>query len=142
MSPQRKQAEQTLRASEERYRHLYESIEEGFCVIQVVFDAKKTAVDYIFLEVNPSFEKQTGIAHARGKSMRAIASHHEAHWFEMFGQIALTGEPRRFEYPAAELHRWYEGYAYRIGEAHERKVGILFNDITERKRAEEQLLIK
>jgi signal transduction histidine kinase len=57
----------------------------------------------------------------------------------MFGQIALTGKSRRFEFPAAELHRWYEGYAYRLGEAHERKVGILFNDITERKRAEAQL---
>ena len=136
---QRKQVEQTLRASEERYRDLYESIDEGFCVIQVVFDAKNTAVDYIFLEVNPSFEKQTGIAQARGKSMRAIALHHEEHWFEMFGEIALTGKSRRFEYPAAEFHRWYEGYAYRLGKAHERKVGILFNDITERKRAEEQL---
>ena len=135
----RKQAEQTLRASEERYRHLYESIDEGCCVIQVIFDENNTAVDYIFLDANPSFEKQTGIAQARGKRMRAIALHHEDHWFEMFGHIALTGEPRRFEYPAAELHRWYEGNAYRLGEAHERKVGILFNDITERKRAEAQL---
>ncbi|HZN44170.1 MAG TPA: response regulator [Nitrospiraceae bacterium] len=135
----RKQAEQALRESEERYRDLYESIDEGFCVIQVVFDAKNTAVDYIFLEVNPSFEKQTGIPQARGKSMRAIALHHEEYWFEMFGEIALTGKSRRFEYPAAEFHRWYEGYAYRLGKAHERKVGILFNDITERKRAEEQL---
>ena len=136
---ERKQAEQTLRASEARYRHLYESIDEGFCVIQVVVDAQNTAVDYVFLEVNPSFEKQTGIGNARGKSMRQIASHHEEYWFDMYGQIALTGKSRRFEYPADELHRWYEGYAYRVGEAHERKVGILINDITDRKRTEEQL---
>ena len=135
----RKQAEQMLRASEERYRHLFESIDEGVCVIQVVFDANNRAVDYIFLEVNPAFEKQTGIAQAHGKSMRDIASRHEEHWFEMYGQIALTGESRRFEFPAVELHRWYEGYAYRVGEAHERKVSILFNDITDRKRAEELL---
>ncbi len=136
----RKQAEQTLRASEARYRHLYEAIDEGYCVIQVVFDANNTAIDYIFLDANPSFEKQTGIAQVRGKSMRAIALHHEEHWFEMFGKIALTGEAKRFENPAAELHRWYEGYAYRLGEAHEKKVGILFNDITKRKRAELQQL--
>jgi signal transduction histidine kinase len=136
---ERKQAEQALRASEERYRHLYESIDEGCCVIQVMFDANSKAVDYQFLEVNPAFEKQTGIAHAQGKSMRAIAFHHEEHWFEMFGEIALTGQSRRFEFPAAELHRWYEGYAYRFGEPDERKLGILFNDITERKRVEMQL---
>ena len=136
---ERKQVEQALRASEERYRHLYESIDEGCCVIQVMFDANNRAVDYQFLEVNPAFEKQTGIAHAQGKNMRAIAFHHEEHWFEMFGEIALTGQSRRFEFPAAELHRWYEGYAYRFGEPDERKVGILFNDITERKRVEAQL---
>lgn len=136
---ERKQAEQTLRASEERYRHLYESIDEGFCIIQMVFDASNMPMDYVFLEVNPSFEKQSGIVNASGRSMRAIASHHEEHWFDLFGQIALTGESRRFEYPAAELHRWYEGYAYRVGAAHERKVGIIFNDITERKRTEAQM---
>jgi len=134
-----KRAEESLRASEERYRHLYESIDEGFCVIQVVFDARNRAVDYVFLEVNPAFERQTGIPNARGKSMRTIAMHHEEHWFELYGEIAMTGEPKRFEFPATELHRWYEGYAYRLGQPHERKVGILFNDITERKRTEAQL---
>jgi PAS domain S-box-containing protein len=136
---ERKQAEQRLRASEERYRHLYESMDEGCCVIQVVFGANNRAIDYVFLDVNPSFEKQSGIANARGKSMRAIALHHEEHWFELYGKIALTGESRRFEYPAAELDRWYGGYAYRVGEAHERKVAILFNDITDRKRTEARL---
>jgi signal transduction histidine kinase len=105
----------------------------------MLFDANKKPVDYIFLEVNPAFEKQTGIVNPLGRRMRAIAKHHENHWFDMFGQVALTGESTRFEYPAEELHHWYEGYAYRLGEAHERKVAILFNDITARKRMEERL---
>lgn len=137
---QQQEGEAILRKSEERYRHLYESIDEGFCIIEVMFGGNKKAVDYVFLEVNPSFEKQTGIQHARGRGMREIAPHHEDHWFELYGKIALTGESRRFEYPAVGLHRWYEGYAYRIGEAHERKVAIIFNDITERKQAEEDVL--
>jgi signal transduction histidine kinase len=94
---------------------------------------------FIFLEVNSSFARQSVIVNARVQSMRGIALHHVEYWFELYGQIALTGESRRFEYPAAELQRWYEGYAYRVGEAHERKVAILFRDITERKRTEAQL---
>ena len=133
----RKQAEEVVQKSEDRYRKLYESIDEGFCIIQVLFDANNRAVDYVFLEVNPSFEKQTGIQDAQGRSMRQIAPHHEEHWFEMYGDIALNGQSKRFEYPADELHRWYEGYAYRIGEDTERKVAIIFNDITDRKQAEE-----
>jgi PAS domain S-box-containing protein len=125
--------ETALRYSEERYRTLYESIDEGFCVIHVLFDEDQTPVDYVFLEVNPAFEKQTGLHSARGRRMREIAPKHEQHWFDLYGHIAITGEPRRFEYPAMQLHRWYEGYAYRFGKPHERKVGIIFNDITERK---------
>ena len=134
-----REAEEALRQSEERYRRLYESIDEGFCIIEVVFDGCRRAVDFVFLEVNPSFERQTGILNAKGQRIRDIAPDHEAHWFDLFGTVALTGEPKRFEYPALELHRWYEGYAYRVGEECERKVGIIFNDITERKQAEERL---
>src|SRR3989475_6359630 len=91
------------------------------------------------LEVNPSFEKQTGIQNARGRRMREIAPQHEAHWFEIYGRIALTGEPVRFENQAAQLQRWYDVYAFRVGEPEDRKVAILFNDITERKHAEAKL---
>ncbi len=135
----RKQIDQALRASEERYRNLFRSIDEGFCIVEVVFDENKKPVDYIFLEINPAFERQTGIQNAHGRSMREIAPQHEEHWFQLYGQIVLTGESKRFEYPAVQLQRWYEGYAYRIGEANVKKVGIIFNDITERKKAQEVL---
>jgi signal transduction histidine kinase len=71
--------------------------------------------------------------------MRTVAFYHEDHWLEVFGQVALTGEARRFEFPTVDLQRWYEGYAYPFGEAHGKKIGILFNDITERKRTEAHL---
>src|SRR5258708_14625380 len=68
--------------------------------------------------------------------MREIAPQHEEHWFEIYGRVALTGEPVRFENQAAQLHRWYDVYAFRVGEPRDRKVAILFKDITERKQAE------
>ena len=68
--------------------------------------------------------------------MREIAPQHEEHWFEIYGKIALTGEPMRFENEAKQLGRWYDVYAFRVEDPKCRRVGILFNDITERKRAE------
>ena len=134
---QRIEGERKLRESEERYRDLFESIEQGFCTIEVLFDEAGKAIDYRFLLVNAAFERQTGIVRAQGRRMREIAPSHEEYWFETYGQIALSGEPRRFENTAEHVGRHYEVCAWRIGDAHERKVGVLFNDITARRRAAE-----
>jgi PAS domain S-box-containing protein len=69
---ERKQAEAALRQSEERYRTLFESIDEGFCVIELMFDENNKPYDYRFLEINPAFEKQTGLQDAEGKTMRQL----------------------------------------------------------------------
>ncbi|MEA3209307.1 MAG: hypothetical protein QOE70_2364 [Chthoniobacter sp.] len=134
-----RRADSGRRESEERYRGLFNTLIEGFCIIEVVFDADGRAVDYRFLEVNPAFEKQTGLHDARGRLMRELAPDHEPHWFEIYGRIALTGEPARFVNEAKALNRWYEVSAFRFGGAESRKVAILFNDITEPKRAEAAL---
>jgi PAS domain S-box-containing protein len=136
---QRKRAELELRESEQNYRMLFESIDEGFCTIEVLFDQNEKPVDYRFLQISPSFERQTGINNAAGRRMREIAPQHEEHWFEIYGRIALTGEAMRFENEAKQLGRWYDVYAFRIEDPQCRRVGILFNDITGRKRAEERL---
>jgi PAS domain S-box-containing protein len=133
---ERKCAEAELRESEQNYRTLFESIDEGFCTIEVLFDQNEKPVDYRFLQISPSFERQTGIKNAAGRRMREIAPQHEEHWFEIYGRIALTGEPMRFENEAKQLGRWYDVYAFRVEDPNRRRVGILFNDITERKRAE------
>ena len=135
----RRKAEQALIQSEDRYRTLFNTLIEGFCIIEVVFDDHGRPVDYRFLEVNPAFEKQTGLHAAQGKLMRDLAPDHETHWFEIYGKIALTGEPARFVNEAKALNRWYDVSAFRLGGTESRKVAILFNDITERKRAEEAL---
>jgi signal transduction histidine kinase/ActR/RegA family two-component response regulator len=121
--------------AEAKYRVLFDTLIEGFCTIEMIFDASGKPVDYRFLEINPAFEKQTGLINAQGKRMRELAPNHEAHWFEIYGKIALTGEPLRFENEAKALGRHYEVCAFRVGGADSRKVAILFNDITERKTA-------
>ncbi len=130
--------------SEEKHRMLFDSIDEGFCIIEMIFDEQKKPIDYRFLIINASFENQTGLHDAVGKRMREFAPNHEEHWFETYGKIALTGEPVRFENRAEQLHRWYDVYAFRFGDPKNMQVAILFNDITERKKSEEtiQLLNK
>jgi signal transduction histidine kinase/CheY-like chemotaxis protein len=129
---------QALRDSEERYRMLFESIDQGFCVIQVLFDGDR-AVDYRYLVANPAFERQTGIRNAVGRCMRELDPRHEDHWFDTYGRVALTGEPVRFENAAVQQGREYDGYAWRVGDPAERRVAVLFNDITQRKLSEEAL---
>lgn len=129
------EAAATLRQSEERYRTLFESIDEGFCVVEVLLDANDTPIDYRILEVNPIFEQQAGLQDAIGKTARQL--NFEAHWIEIYGQVALTGEPVRFEEGAETLNRWFDVYACRIGEPEARRVAIVFKDITDRKRNED-----
>ncbi|HMN28198.1 MAG TPA: PAS domain S-box protein, partial [Caldilineaceae bacterium] len=122
------------------YLTLFNAIDQGFCIIEVLFDDEGNAADYRFLEVNPAFKQQTGIENAVGRRMREIAPQHEAHWFELYGRIALTGEVASFEQRADQLgNRWYDGYAFRVGKPEERQVAIVFKDITNYKRAEEAL---
>jgi PAS domain S-box-containing protein len=136
---ERARVEAALELSEARYRSLFDSIDEGFCTIEVLFDGDGQAVDYRFLETNAAFERQTGIRNAAGARMRELAPDHEQLWFDIYGRIARTGSPERFEQQAKALGFWYDVYAFRTGEPHQHRVGILFNDITDRKRHEAAL---
>jgi len=123
-----------LRSSEERYRSLFNSIDEGFCVVEMLFDRDGNPLDYRFLEANPAFEKQSGLHDAIGKCMRALAPRHEAHWFERYGHVARTGESTRFVDQAQALGgRWFDVYAFRLGAPESRRVAILFTDISVRR---------
>lgn len=138
-----KQAEERLSLSEERYRTLFNSIDQGFCVIEMLFDQSNKPIDYRFLEINPVFEKMTGIAHDEalsGKTARELVPNLEDKWVEIYGRIALAGESVRFTEGSEAMNRWFEVYGFRVdAAAASRKVALLFNDITERKRAEEKL---
>ncbi len=127
-----------LQESEARYRTLFENIEVGFCIIEMLFDEAGHAVDYRFIEANPAFAAQAGFDPA-GRRMREIVPDHESSWFEFYGRVAATGEPGRVEQGSATLGRWWDVHAFRVGRATERRVAVLFNDITARRDAEIRL---
>jgi PAS domain S-box-containing protein len=135
---ERRRIDEALRSGEERYQALFESMDQGFCTIEMIFDADGHPIDYRFLEINPAFERNTGLIDAVGRRMRELIPNHEQRWFDVYGEVALTGEAIRFEQEAAALDRWLSLYAYRIGQPEQRRVAVLFEDITARKRSEEE----
>ncbi|MFL6333507.1 MAG: sigma 54-interacting transcriptional regulator [Pyrinomonadaceae bacterium] len=136
---EKKLAEDTRRQSEERYRTLFDSIDEGFCVIELICDDEGRAVDGLFSVTNPGFERQTGWKGAQGRRIGELIPDLEQFWFERYGRVAATGEPERFTGRVAGLSRWFDVYAFRVGEAGSRTVAVIFSDVSERIRAEEQI---
>ena len=122
------------------YQTLVESMDEGFCVIEMIFDHAGSPVDYRYLEINPAFEQQTGLIDPIGKTIKELVPDIEHHWTEIYGRITLTGESIRFVEQSVSLGRWFDVYAFRIGDERSNKVGILFKDISEQKNTQEKLL--
>lgn len=129
-----------IEASEARYRTLFNSMDEGYCIIQMIFDQHEKPVDYVYLEVNPAFEKLTGMHDARGKRISEFVPDLEEHWFETYGRVALTGEPIRVADEVKGMNRWFDIYACRVGDPKDRKLAVLFTNITERKQIESNLI--
>ncbi len=134
-----KEVQEELRKSEERYRTLFDSIDEGYCIVQMIFDASDRPLDYRFLEVSKSFGHQTGFINAQNKTILELVPDMEAFWIDTFGQVALTGKATRFENKSKRMNRWFDVYAFRFDGAEHRQVAVLFNDITQRKEAELKL---
>lgn len=136
---EQKAAEAALRSSEERYRYLFETMDEGFCVVEILSDSAGKPTDYRFLEANPAFEAFTGLKGAVGHTARELVPGLEDHWIEIYGKVAQTGDPIRFEQGSEAMGRWFNVYAFRIGAPEDTRVAILFNDITNRKQMEDAL---
>ncbi|HKP70256.1 MAG TPA: PAS domain S-box protein [Pyrinomonadaceae bacterium] len=136
---ERARAEESVRKSEGKYRTLFESMDEGYCIIEVIFDNEDRPVDYRFVEVNSAFERQAGMQNVTGKRMLEFVANIESHWLENYGRVAKSGQPIRFANEYKGLHRWFDVYAFRPSDALANHVAVLFTDITSRVRVEETL---
>lgn len=124
------------READARYKLLFDAIDEGFCVVEVLFDRDGKAADYLFLEANDAFVSQTGFSLPIGKRMRELQPDIEDHWAATYGRIAKTGVPERFESHSGAMDRWFDVFAFPIGERAPFLVGILFEDVGARKQME------
>lgn len=135
-------AKHAAEEKEARYRTLFNSIDEGFCIIDVLFDAKGKPYDYRFLEINQIFEEQTGMRAVEGKTVLELAPNLEKFWIETYGKVAMTRKPVRFTNGSEALGRWFDVYATPVGGQDTHQVAVLFKDITQRKQAEDALKVQ
>ncbi len=133
-----KRADAALRASEEKYRFLFNSIDEGFAVIKMLWNADGTPADYRFVEVNGMFEKLTGLKSVTGRTALEVVPSLEAHWFEIYGRVASTGESVRFVERVEALGRWFDVYAFPLHREPD-LLALLFNDVTARRQNEQEM---
>ena len=132
-------AREKRRAADARYKLLFDAIDEGFCIIEVLFDDQGQGVDYRFLEANNAFAAHTGLEDAVGHRIRELQPDIEDHWSAIYGRIAMSGESERFESQSLALRRWFDVFAFPFGEQAPFRVGILFSDVTARKQMEQTL---
>ena len=134
----RKRAEQALRESERRYRTLYETMAEGVGLYELVRDASGQAVNYRILDANPAFEKHAGVPRhaAVGRLATEAFDTQEAPNLAEFSRVAETGIPESFELEFPAEDRYYRISAFAPGKD---LFGTVFEDISERKRAEREL---
>jgi signal transduction histidine kinase/ActR/RegA family two-component response regulator len=132
-------AETALADSEQRYRTLFNSIDEGFCIIEFFDGPHGPLSDYIHIEANPAYALHAGIPDVVGQTLREMVPDEADGWAELYGAVLRTGVPIRFERELVANGRYLELAAFRIEPASRRQVAVLFQDITSRKKADEAM---
>ncbi|MBL9103057.1 MAG: GAF domain-containing protein [Myxococcales bacterium] len=132
---ERGRAETALRASEEKYRTLFETMTQGYALCELVRDASGRVVDYRVLELNPAFERHVGlpVAAVIGRRGSELRPNLDPGLLQHYARVVETGRPTRFEHHTEVLRRWFDYHAYPRGGD---RFALLYEDISERKRRE------
>jgi PAS domain S-box-containing protein len=130
-----------LGGDRKQFDMFFDKMLNGFAYHKIVVDKTGKPIDYVFLEVNHAFEQMTGLKreHILGKKVTDALPGIEketANWIGVYGRVALTGEPVQFENYNEALCKWFKVVAYSPEKGY---FAALFEDITERRKAEEEL---
>ncbi|MCC7265643.1 MAG: response regulator [Candidatus Latescibacteria bacterium] len=133
------QQAQQIRISEAKYRSLFAEMGQGFALHEMLFDVNGAPVDYVTLEVNQAFEE---LLEVQGKTVvgqlasRFLPPEELKGWVDLFSTIVRDGSAIHYEQASPANHKHLHGYAYALNRS---QFAVLFEDITERKRAEEEV---
>ena len=131
-------SDKALRESEKKYRQLFENMTTGFALHEVIFDDHGKPCDYRYLEINPAFEKLTGVPASAllGKTVLEILPETEQYWIDVYSRVAITGEPVAYQNYSRELDKTYDTWAF---SPEKNQFAVIFTDISERKKSEDEV---
>ena len=135
---EQKKADDALQVSEKRYRSLFDNMLDGFAYCKMIIEQDQPR-DFVYLDVNNSFETLTGLKDVVGRKFSEVLpgireSHPEL--LEIFGKVAMTGKPERFEVSSGSFGGWLSVAAFSTEKGY---FVAVFDNITERKKAEEKI---
>ena len=135
---ERLEIEENLRRSESHYRTLFDGLISGCALHEIICDETGKPVDYCFLDVNPAFEKITGLRKddIQGRRVSEVLPNVEQYWIETYGQVALHGETVEFEEYNADLGKHFQVSAF---SPQLNQFAVNMHDVSERHRAEAAL---
>ena len=121
-----------------QYNSLFENMQEGFFIADIITDDAGEPVDYRFLEANRALENQTGIPRGKliGKTALELHPGLDQFWIQTYGSVAFAGKPVRFDHYSTVQKRYYEVSAHQIKHG---RFAAFFLDIHERKMTENAL---
>ncbi|KAA6440410.1 response regulator [Dyadobacter flavalbus] len=139
---ERKRNEEAQEISELKYRTLFETMDQGFGIGEILPADKEagTPIDWRWLEVNPQFERLTGLPRdlVLTQTTRQLIPGLEDTWYDGYAHVYETGETVSFESFSPVLSRWFDVYVFALGTPDTRRVAVLFSNTTESKRQEKR----
>ena len=135
---ERKKAEEAIRQSNEKYQSLFNNMTSGFALHEMIYDKEGNPVDYRFLEVNPAFEKLTGVSRKNiiGKTAKEVMPNIEDSWIQSHAKVAITGKPFSHIDYSADLNKYFDRYCFC---PQKNRFAVVFNDVTKIKKSEAAL---
>jgi two-component system CheB/CheR fusion protein len=131
-------ADEAVRASEAKFRMLFDYMDEGFCTLERVASEPGQPSDFRFLSANQGFEVQSGLSDVVGKTLREVVPGEGPEWFDICDNVLATGESVRFERELVTQGRALEVFAFRFDEGAGPKLGAIFLDVSQRIHHEQQ----
>lgn len=129
-----RQAEKKIKESENRFRSLFENMNSGFVLAEIIYDKKGKAADYRILEVNQALTTLTRFKAEEllGKRILEFDPDFNQEMIKLFAKVAETGVPayKVFYYPSIDKYFSVQSYSPKPGQ-----VASVFDDISEQTNA-------